>query len=231
MELQSCHALKRMNGNDDMEVGINEVIWNNENVKYKNNVLFMRNCIENDITDIKDLFIDGVFITVEQLRARVGPCPGLVLQHNVLLNAIPQRCREQAEIWVNPDIDLPLVVPKLGDLRISHLETAAIRKCLVLLRHKNPCCVNFWQRKFPGLHIDDDVFETVFQVTKETRLRVLQFKIIHTIYPTNILLQKMGLREEQTCTYCGEVDYLEHFSAHVQLCNHCGHMSKTTCVG
>ena len=125
----------------------------------------MRNCIENDITDIKDLFIDGVFITVEQLRARVGPCPGLVLQHNVLLNAIPQRCREQAEIWVNPDIDLPLVVPKLGDLRISHLETAAIRKCLVLLRHKNPCCVNFWQRKFPGLHIDDDVFETVFQVT------------------------------------------------------------------
>ena len=141
--LQSCHALKRMNGNDDMGVGINEVIWNNEKVKYKNNVLFMRNCIENDITDVKDLFIDGVFITVEQLRARVGPCPGLVLQHNVLLNATPQRCREQAEIWVNPDIDQPLVVPNLGDLRISHLETAAIRKCLVLLRHRHPCCVNF----------------------------------------------------------------------------------------
>ena len=212
----------------------------------------MRNCIENDITYIKDLFIDGVFITVEQLRARVCPCPGLVLQHNVLLNTlrprqnghrfaddtfkriflnenviisikismkfvpkvsinnipalvqimawrrlgdkplfepmmvgllthicvtrpqcvndISQRCREQAEIWVNPDIDQPLVIPKLGGLRISHLETAAIRKCLVLLRHRNLCCVNFMQRKFPGLHIDDDVFETSFQVTKETRL-------------------------------------------------------------
>ena len=60
--LQSCHALNKVNGNADMEVDINEVIWNNENYKYRNNVLFMRNCIENVITDMKDLLFELVLL-------------------------------------------------------------------------------------------------------------------------------------------------------------------------
>ena len=49
-------------------------------------------------------------------------------------------------------------------------------------------------------------------VTKETRLQVLQWKILHNIYPTNILLCKMKVRDDQMCSYCNDVvDYIEHF--------------------
>ena len=49
-------------------------------------------------------------------------------------------------------------------------------------------------------------------VTKETRLRVLQWKILHNIYPTNILLYKMKVRDDRMCSYCNDaVDCIEHF--------------------
>ena len=49
-------------------------------------------------------------------------------------------------------------------------------------------------------------------VTKEIRLRVLQWKILHNIDPTNILLCKMKVRDDQMYSYCNDVvDYIQHF--------------------
>ena len=71
-----------------------------------------------------------------------------------------------------------------------------------------PCANGFWSRKF-GLEIDEHIWSLV---TKETRLRVLQWNILHNIYPTNILLCKMKVRDDQMCSYCNDVvDYMEHF--------------------
>ena len=47
--------------------------------------------------------------------------------------------------------------------------------------------------------------------TKEVRLRLLQWKIIHNIYPTKILLHKMKIEESPKCITCNEIDYSEHF--------------------
>ena len=74
-----------------------------------------------------------------------------------------------------------------------------------------PCAKGFWSRKF-GLEIDEHIWSIPSLVTKETRLRVLQWKILHNIYPTNILLCKMKVRDDQMCSYCNDVvDYIEHF--------------------
>ena len=49
-------------------------------------------------------------------------------------------------------------------------------------------------------------------VTKETRLLVLQWKILHNIYPTNILLYKMKVKYDQMYSYSNDVvDYIEYF--------------------
>ena len=51
-----------------------------------------------------------------------------------------------------------------------------------------------------------------FKSTSETRLWVLQFKILHNIYPTNILLRKMNITHNAKCSYCPETtDFIEHF--------------------
>ena len=77
------------------------------------------------------------------------------------------------------------------------------RKALIFMH-------GFWSRKF-GLEIDEHIWSIPSLATKETRLRVLQWKILH-IYPTNILLCKMKVRDDHMCSYCNDVvDYIEHF--------------------
>ena len=48
-----------------------------------------------------------------------------------------------------------------------------------------------------GLELNKDVWEISRLCTGETRLRVLQWKILHNICPTNILLCKMKIRDDQ----------------------------------
>ena len=74
-----------------------------------------------------------------------------------------------------------------------------------------PIANNFWKRKF-DIEIDKSKWINAVYHTKETRLRVLHWKIMHNIYPTNILLKKMNVTENNKCSYCpNTVDYIEHF--------------------
>ena len=59
-----------------------------------------------------------------------------------------------------------------------------------------PRANSFCSRKF-GLEIDEHIWSMPSLVTKETRLRVLQWKILHNVYPTNILPCKMKVRDDQ----------------------------------
>ena len=56
----------------------------------------------------------------------------------------------------------------------------------------------------------EDYFSLAHESTKESQLRLLHFKFIHNIYPTNILLNKMGLATTKQCLWCTEIDYIEH---------------------
>ena len=54
-------------------------------------------------------------------------------------------------------------------------------------------------------------------VTKEVRLWVLQWKVIHNIYPTRILLYKMGKATDSNCCFCKVRDFIEHFFCSCQI--------------
>ena len=62
------------------------------------------------------------------------------------------------------------------------------------------------------ISITDWHWKVAVKCTKETRLQVLHWKILHNIYPTNILLNRLGIVESKYCKYCkNEIDYIEHF--------------------
>ena len=44
-----------------------------------------------------------------------------------------------------------------------------------------------------------------FQCTKSTKLKEFQFKFLHRQLPTNKLLQQIGLKDNEKCTFCQEV--------------------------
>ena len=49
------------------------------------------------------------------------------------------------------------------------------------------------------------------ECTKEVKLRELQWKILHNIYPTSTLRFKMKLRNDENCVFCGQRDTISHF--------------------
>ena len=76
-------------------------------------------------------------------------------------------------------------------LRVTKCTTVStFWKELVIKGAAVPCANRFGQRKF-GLNEDKIVWSLAVKAKKETRLCVLHLKILHKIYPTDILLFKM----------------------------------------
>ena len=70
---------------------------------------------------------------------------------------------------------------------------------------------HFWITK-SNYRLEKSDWYRAIETTKKTRLRVLHWKILYNIYPTNIMLHKMKINEMYKCSYCsGEVDFIEHF--------------------
>ena len=47
--------------------------------------------------------------------------------------------------------------------------------------------------------------------SKETKIILLQWKILHKIYPCNKYLHQIKLSESELCIDCNNADTLEHF--------------------
>ena len=73
---------------------------------------------------------------------------------------------------------------------------------------ENICGLNFWLNR-KGVNVSKH-FIIANVSTKESKLRLLHFKILHNIFPSNVHLFKMKIKETDQCEYCGETDYIEH---------------------
>ena len=82
------------------------------------------------------------------------------------------------------------------------------RKELNSLKSTDPCCVQFWKHKM-NYTLSKNNWSIAYNSPKETRLRVLHWKLLHNIYPTNILLHKMKVVDNNKCSFCP--DKIEHF--------------------
>ena len=77
---------------------------------------------------------------------------------------------------------------------------------------------NFYQKRKLDIYISTH-YSISINTTSESRLRLLHFKILHNIYPTNILLQKMKIKGSNLCEKCQVKDYIEHFFVDCKLLN------------
>ena len=70
-----------------------------------------------------------------------------------------------------------------------------------------------WVNLFQIEKDDIDIWSIARNNSSETKIIELQWKILHSIYPTGVLLEKMKIRNNDKCDFCGERDTLLHFFA------------------
>ena len=209
-------------------------LWNNDDIKFKQNVLFFKEWINAGIYKLGHMFNDeGYLRSVNDIITIVGNSAARQFQYNAVFNVIP------AEWRVRSGINQAVEPTLFWDKNLLLLSTKDIRRQLTGLNYSQPCSVGFWSSKF-SFDLDFRTWIISYSCTKETRLLVLHWKLLHNIYPTNIMLKKMNMCNSEMCSFgCGEKDYIEHFFfscrvakklwCHVENVLH-GVLERTVCI-
>ena len=183
----------------------NICIWNNTNITNQNNVLWFDNWVSK-LTYVNDIVQNGSVLPFHIIETTLGHSPNRYLEYIVVYNAITRylnrghQDRTTQECLLNEEkLDAKTITAKI------------IRNYINNHLYTTPCSTRFWLNKF-NYNVTEAVWVLAWNTTKEVRLRELQWKLLHNIYPTNILLLKMGLANNNKCSLCRlEIDYIEHF--------------------
>ena len=92
---------------------------------------------------------------------------------------------------------------KLTDTCSSHFYQAWISNHV-------PSAVVNWEAK--GFQLNwEKIFEIPYSCTMSTRLQTLHYRIVHRFIPTNKFLFTRRVIASAKCSYCDQIDTLEHF--------------------
>ena len=152
-------------------------MFNNKFLKYKNSTLFFPQCFKKGIHKLNDMITNGPILNLQQFSSRYGSRSDVLFVFNAIVNSLRFHIKK-IEILVNDKCIHDSLV-------ICNLDTESInRKNLIKLMTSPeiPYSENSWKRQF-----DRKFWSPPFECTKEIKLQVMQWKIMHDIFPSNIL--------------------------------------------
>ena len=190
----------------------NQLLFNNDLIRFRNRILYFKNWKLQGIEKVQDLINvnNNRLYTIDEIQNRFGRNRAvIVFEYNALINAIPQVWKRWIELG-NVNATEELVCEAI----LFNNKPKEIKKMLQSKEIAHPSnAVSFWQRKL-GFTVDKRSWIMARNTTNEIRLLELQWKILQNLYPTNILLQKMKVTQTNRCSYCLEIDFIEHFFYH-----------------
>lgn len=177
-------------------------LWNNKQIVYRHKHLFIKRWIDANLNTIRDVWQNGDCISIETIREKTGNYPSIHFDYNAACTAIHAFVRRHTE---HP-------VEQIQTIRspLANMTAKMFRSLITKDKTVSPCSTFFWRNRYNYV-IDKNNWLCAYASTNEERLRLLQWKILHNIYPTNILLQKIKIRDNNHCELCDEIDYIEHF--------------------
>ena len=180
---------------------LNQIIWNNRFIKINNVSVFYRNWHLAGIQHFSSLLDDSgkKFLTFENFKNKFNVNCNF-LQFYGLLSAIPR----QWKVYLNiPDPQETLT----HQFAIEKLTCKTIYNSLI--SHKNLPPPTADKRLIEcGYDLNKRciIYSLPFRVTKEIKLAIFQYKIIHNIFCTNSLLYKMKKNNSPDCPFCADTD-------------------------
>ena len=177
-------------------------IFNNIIILHAKKPMFIKTWVTNGLKYVHQLFTNNRLKTYAEISMQVGTYGGLILDYLAVKNAV---LKVFSHTHFNNIVDNEPEHLKHFD----KLSNRDIRTKIVKQKRHTPKCIQLWSDRL-NINITH-YFGLGILASKESRLRTLHFKIIHGIYPTNILLNKMGIKESNKCDVCPEIDSLTHF--------------------
>lgn len=171
--LKTWLSLKMKNHeHTDHNIYLDSPLWNNENFKYKNNILHLKDWATRGIHSIRDILNDNNEIRPFQKTVNiVGQTAGRLLEYKAIKTTLLQAIERNRlhNTYRNEDT-------RYLTFNEKPLHTTCRDWRKAFSDETISCAVNFWNRKLNRINVDinQDHWEATFNATKETRLRVLQ---------------------------------------------------------
>lgn len=171
-----------------------EVLWNNCNILIDKKPVFFRNWFSKEIVHLHHLLNEhGKFYTLDEFKTKYNLEVPFTIFYG-LIEAIPnawksklKQCRQIESV---KQIDKKI-------LSTSSIYSTILNNIFVqptsqskILRH------NFTEN---NVH---KVYQLPFTITKEVKIIMFQYKIIHNILPTQMSLHRDGISDSDLCSFC-----------------------------
>ena len=186
--------------NESHPLSLYDPLFNNCHIKAKGKPLFSPLCIKKGIVKLNDVIINGSLIPFNEFYEKCGRHPQAYIDYHALGLALKKVDFLSLEND-NQVMFQGLLIGKIGRKAFYYL----------IKPRGQPICNNSWTIRYGEDLVPFDWLSN--HKLKEGKLIALCWKILHRIYPTNLVLFKMGLKDTQFCMHCSDdtLDTIEHF--------------------
>ena len=169
---------------------------------------FIKSWIKDGITKMHQLFDNqGNLLSINVFKNHMPNNANVLFDYFVIRNALPTIWKQKHGQDSNHNTDITF-----NGIVIDLCTTMIFRKAINKSIAATPICQNLWTKRFPNSIFNRQyIWKTIPNCTHEARLITLNWKILHNIYPTKILLHKIGKESSNICNTCNVIDYTEHF--------------------
>ena len=181
-------------------------IWYNSNIKIQNKMIYYKSWQNKGINYIKDLLDQNDnFLDFFAFKNKYDLNENY-LKYYGLIGKIRTIATWDGDINNNDTtLNKILCVKSAAKLFYKQLLNSINKKT-------ERSCFGYWERVTASQLNWNTVFERIYYTTIDTKLRNFQFKLIHNIFPDNRILYKMGLVNNELCTFCNaERDSITHY--------------------
>ena len=179
---------------------LNQIVWNNHHIKVDGYSVYYKKCHDAGLTQIQDFFQGNRFLAFDEICSKFEIKTNF-LNYYGLCQAVPQK-------WINilkGNFTEPLEKPSEKErVSLDKLSCRSATKFFVKSKFVTPKAKRSMTEAGLKEHTIPLIYSLPFNVTKDTRLVIFQYKIIRHILPTNSTLFRDSIKEHDKCHLCGE---------------------------
>ena len=175
-----------------------EIIWNNNNILVNQSTMFFKRWYKNGIIRIRDLLnVDFTFLSLDQFQRKYHLQVPFTTYYG-LINSIPSSWRRKLKTtdFSNPSENSSQEPPPKNIT--THSAYAAILDYFFQVPTAETRILRYGFTKENLVN----VYLLPFLITREVKLQMFQYKIIHNILPTRCSLFRAKLSASETCQLC-----------------------------